>query len=160
MIVALPFPPSDLSGHNNGQWWDKNKVVASYRAEAFHLTRAAQRAAGYKVPASGDIAVLFTFYPPDNRGDRVNYPNRMKPQIDGVAEALGVNDKRFLPFFRFCENVKPGSVEARVIPMFMAEQIENLWREMLDSAIKERPENDATTSSPASPETLSRSAAS
>jgi hypothetical protein len=45
----------------------------------------------------GDIRVSVTFYPPNKRGDRVNFPNRMKPYWDGIADALKVNDSRFLP---------------------------------------------------------------
>jgi hypothetical protein len=52
-----------------------------------------------------------TFYPPDRRGDRTNYPNRCKPYFDGIADALCVNDRRFLPSFHFAEPVK----DARVV---------------------------------------------
>lgn len=44
-----------------------------------------------------DIAVSVEFYPADRRGDRMNYWNRMKPIFDGIADGLGVNDKRFTP---------------------------------------------------------------
>jgi crossover junction endodeoxyribonuclease RusA len=51
------------------------------------------------------------FVPANNRGDRINYPNRMKPYFDGIADALGVNDKRFVPFFIFAQPEAPGRVE-------------------------------------------------
>jgi len=51
-----------------------------------------------------------TFYPPDRRGDRTNYPNRMKPYFDGIADALGVNDRRFVPAYHFAEPVKDAKV--------------------------------------------------
>jgi hypothetical protein len=54
--------------------------------------------------------VSVTFYPPNKRGDRVNYPNRCKPIFDGIADALKVNDKRFLPSFHFAEPVKNARV--------------------------------------------------
>lgn len=111
MRVVLPFPPSDLSGHNNGSWYDKKRIIATYRAEAFHLTKQEKRNSGFIVPAEGDILIAFYFYPPDDRSDRVNFANRLKPQIDGIAEALGVNDKRFLPSYHFMGIDKPGRVE-------------------------------------------------
>lgn len=114
MKLELPFPPSDLSGHNNGHYHVKAKIVASYRAEAFHLTRAAKRAQDYQVPPEGDIAISFLFVPPNNLGDRVNFANRLKPQIDGIAEALGVNDKRFLPCYHYAAPGKPGRVEVEI----------------------------------------------
>lgn len=115
MKFALPFPPSSLSGHNNGHWRKNSRLVATYRAEAFHLARAARMAVGYVTPADGDIGIVFTFYPPNNRGDRLNYPNRIKCQVDGIAEALGVNDKRFLPAYAFGEAAKPGRVEVEIL---------------------------------------------
>lgn len=105
-MIELPFPPSSLSGHNDGNRWTKAPIVAKHRLWAKQATLAARPA----VPATGDIRVSTTFYPPDNRGDRINFPNRMKPYFDGIADALGVNDKRFLPTYHFAEPVKEGRV--------------------------------------------------
>jgi hypothetical protein len=33
------------------------------------------------------------FFPPDQRSDRTNFPNGMKPIFDGIADALKVNDR-------------------------------------------------------------------
>lgn len=106
-MIELPFPPSSLSGHNNGAWYNKSRIVATHRAWAFHATKAAKPS----VPQDGDIHICFRFVPPDRRGDRTNYPNRLKPYIDGIAEALRVNDRRFLPSYQFAEPEKPGRVE-------------------------------------------------
>ncbi len=76
MIVSLPFPPAALSGHTKGHWSDNAKLVATLRAEAFHLTRNAMKREGCNIPAKGDILLCIRFYPPDNRGDRLNFPNR------------------------------------------------------------------------------------
>jgi hypothetical protein len=102
-VIELPWPPSTLSGHAKGHWRGKAAVTAKYRGWAKDATRAAKIAAP---TGSGDIRVLITFYPPDRRGDRVNFPNRMKPYFDGIAEALKVNDSRFLPSYQFAEPVK------------------------------------------------------
>jgi len=109
-MIVLPFPPSSLSGHAKGHWRSKSSPTAKHRAWAY----AAAKAAGYAPQPSGDISIHVTFYPPDRRGDRVNFPNRMKPYFDGIADALGVNDNRFLPHFHFCEPQKPGRVEVRI----------------------------------------------
>ena len=61
------------------------------------------------VPETGDIRISVTFYPPDRRGDRLNYPIRMKAYWDGIADALGVNDRRFLPVYHFAEPVSNAS---------------------------------------------------
>lgn len=106
-MIVLPFPPASLSGQASGSWQKKAPIVKSHRLAA----RVATKKARYNLPADGDIQVHVTFYPPDRRGDRCNFPNRMKPYFDGIADGLGVNDRRFVPNFHFCEPVKPGRVE-------------------------------------------------
>lgn len=106
MSIELPFPPSSLSGHNTGHWRSKSGVVAKHRDWA----RKAALAARPQIPARGDIRVITTFFPPDRRGDRINFPNRMKPYFDGIADALKVNDSRFVPTYHFAEPVKGGRV--------------------------------------------------
>ena len=64
-----------------------------------------------RAPADGDIVVTIRFVPPDRRGDRTNYPNRCKPIFDGLADAMKVNDRRFLPAYQFAEPEKPGRLE-------------------------------------------------
>ena len=106
-MIVLPFPSSALEGHNNGNRYAKAPVVRQHREWA----RLATLAAKPKVSAEGDITVTVRFVPPNNRGDRINYPIRLKPIYDGIADALGVNDKRFVPMFIFAEPEAPGRVE-------------------------------------------------
>jgi hypothetical protein len=108
--IELPWPPSSLSGHNTGHWRAKSAIVAKHREWAKLATLAAHTAA----PADGDIRLIVTFYPPNRRGDRVNFANRMKPFFDGIADALKVNDSRFLPAYQFAEPVKGGRVVVRI----------------------------------------------
>ena len=105
--IELPFPSSKLSGHHNAHWRLLQPVKKQHREWACMATLAEKRV----VPETGDIPVSVTFYPPDNRGDRCNYPNRCKPYFDGIADALKVNDRRFLPTYHFAEPVK----DARVV---------------------------------------------
>lgn len=109
-MIVLPFPPSALSGHAKGHWRGKSTVTSKWRAWAF----AAAKEAKAQAPATGDIIVRVRFIPPDRRGDRVNFPNRCKPIFDGIADALKVNDQRFLPVFEFAEPCKPGRVEIQI----------------------------------------------
>lgn len=108
-MIELPFPPAALSGHNTGHWNEKAKTIAQYREWA----RIATLAAKPDIPATGDIVVSMLFIPPDNRGDRVNFPIRAKPIFDGIADALKVNDSRFLPRFLFGKPEKRSRVEVR-----------------------------------------------
>ena len=105
-MIVLPFPPASLSGHNKGHWRAKNAIVAKHREWA----RLATLAAGVVVPDAGDIRITMAFYPPNRRGDRLNYANRAKPYFDGIADALKVNDRRFVPSYLYGEPVKGGKV--------------------------------------------------
>lgn len=110
--IELPWPPSSLSGHAKGNWHAKAGVTAKHRLWAKNATLAANIAAP---EGAGDIRCVVTFYPPNRRGDRVNYANRMKPFFDGIADALKINDSRFLPAYYFAEPVKgPGKVTVQI----------------------------------------------
>lgn len=108
IVVELPFPPAALSGHANGNGrWRKVALTKQLRSEARRLTEAQ---GWIELPPKGDIPISVLFMPPDGRGDRWNMPARAKAQIDGIADALGVNDRRFLPSISFGGPEKPGKV--------------------------------------------------
>jgi hypothetical protein len=109
-VIVLPFPPASLSGHAKGHWRSKSGPTAKHREWA----RVATLAAKPDVPGTGDIPIVVRFIPPDWRGDRVNFANRVKPYFDGIADALGVNDSRFLPTYQFHAPEKPGRVEVEL----------------------------------------------
>jgi crossover junction endodeoxyribonuclease RusA len=109
-LIELPFPPASLSGHNTGHWRKKSAIVAKHREWAIKATLAIRNRLSINLADNSDIRIGITFYPPDRRGDRCNYPNRMKPYLDGIADALCVNDRRFLPTYHFAEPVKNARV--------------------------------------------------
>lgn len=118
MMIELPFPPASLSGHakGNGQW-RKIKQTKELRALAKAEAGKVQWPDfGDHKPytAEGDITVHITFVPPTKQGDRLNFLTRAKPLLDGVADALGVNDARFVPKPYYCAPEKPGRVEIRI----------------------------------------------
>lgn len=106
-MITLPFPSSKLSGQHNAHHWVTRPIINAHRENAAEKAKEA----GIVVPDDGDIRIHVRFIPPDRRGDRVNFPNRMKPYFDGIADALGINDSRFLPSYEFCEPQRPGRVE-------------------------------------------------
>lgn len=110
--IILPWPPASLSGHAEGHWKAKAAATKQHREWA----RLATLAAKITAPAEGDIGVSITFIPPNRRSDRTNFANRVKPYVDGIADAMGVNDRRFLPSYAYLEPEKPGRVEFRIAP--------------------------------------------
>lgn len=114
MRVEFPWPPAILSGHAKGYWRGKSNVTRKFRHQAWALAMQVEKP---EFDLTGDIYVRVTFTPPDNRSDRTNYYNRCKPILDGLADALKVNDKRFVPIMdadSFCEPEKPGKVTVEV----------------------------------------------
>jgi Holliday junction resolvase RusA-like endonuclease len=111
-MITLPWPPASLSSNARGHWATKSRATKKYRAEAALCTMAAKPI----VPAEGEIALTIRFVPPHNRGDVVNYPALLKAGLDGVADALKVNDKRFAPQYLYAPAEKPGRVEITVTP--------------------------------------------
>lgn len=106
--IELPWPPASLSGHakGNGQW----RKIADTKKHREWAHNATLDAGPFVLPEAGDIAIRIRFEPPNRRGDRVNFPNRVKPLIDGIAQALKVNDSRFLPSYEFGDVVPGGRV--------------------------------------------------
>jgi crossover junction endodeoxyribonuclease RusA len=109
-VIVLPFPSSKLSGHNNAHHWVTRPVTNQHREWAKNATLSAKPS----VASEGDIGLHVHFIPPDRRGDRTNYWNRCKAYFDGIAEALKINDARFLPSMSFGRPEKPGRVEIEI----------------------------------------------
>ena len=96
MIVKLPFPDATMfPNRKNGRFWAAtNKIKELQKDEAYWLTKKA----GKFVEPEGNIPLSLLFLTPDKRHrDTDNMLAAAKHILDGMAEALGVNDKRFKP---------------------------------------------------------------
>jgi crossover junction endodeoxyribonuclease RusA len=92
--LELPWPPKALSPNaRHGHWGSRSKPVARYRAYCRFATLGVTRG---RQAMDAPLRVELEFRPPDRRErDEDNLLARMKSGLDGVADALGVNDKRF-----------------------------------------------------------------
>lgn len=108
----LPWPPKILSPNARAHWAAKNKAVKLYREDCAWLTKAA----GLKVDWDGTVHAFITFYPPDRRHrDDDNLIAAFKSGRDGVAQALGIDDKRLrIHPWLSDEVVKGGAVKVRL----------------------------------------------
>lgn len=92
--VILPWPPQELSPNHKKKVHHLilQRIVRNYRATARILTHeAAQKLRIRNVV--GTVNIEFHFYPPDNsRRDEDNLLASMKAGIDGIADAICVND--------------------------------------------------------------------
>lgn len=93
LCITLPWPPTELSPNKRLHWARLAKFKAKYR-EACRIETLRQL--DCRRPQLGDrLAVLFQFLPPDRRSyDRDNLTARIKAGIDGMCDALGIDDKR------------------------------------------------------------------
>lgn len=92
MRLTLPWPPAELSPNARVHWAAKSRAAKSYRRACAMLARQA----GVLSLPDGRLHVLIEFVPPDRRQrDRDNMLASIKSGLDGLAEALGVNDSRF-----------------------------------------------------------------
>jgi crossover junction endodeoxyribonuclease RusA len=90
--LILPWPSRDLSPNARVHWARKGKAAKKYRADCHLLTKAA----GITITWDGPAHLWITFYPPDKRArDDDNLIASFKSGRDGIADALGIDDKRF-----------------------------------------------------------------
>ncbi len=109
MILILPWPSKDLSPNSRVHWRARHRAAKAYR-KACHLVTVASR---FQVP-DGDLALRIEFCPPDRRArDDDNLIASFKSGRDGIAEALGIDDKRFKTLASVSDEVVKGG-EVRV----------------------------------------------
>jgi len=102
-VVTLPWPPRQLNPNVAVHRAQLSRVTKKARKEGFLLMRSAMAKQDPIDPSKivGKVRISYLFAPPDNRArDDDNFIRCMKPYRDGIAEALGVDDK----IFRTCES--------------------------------------------------------
>ena len=112
-VVFLPWPPKELSPNASIHWAKKAKFKKAYRHDCWALALEAS----LKAPEGPEkIRLEITFYPPDKRHrDADNMVAAIKSGLDGLADALRVNDRLFLPTFIFSDEPK-GQIVVKINP--------------------------------------------
>jgi crossover junction endodeoxyribonuclease RusA len=107
--VTLSWPHKDLSPNARVHWARKAQLVKLERADAGWRTVCAL---GTSVkPKWPSATVSMTFCPPDKRRrDKDNLIASMKAANDGISDALGVDDSRFVSTYQMGSPVKGGAV--------------------------------------------------
>jgi crossover junction endodeoxyribonuclease RusA len=94
--LVFPWPPRALSPNARLHWGQVAQTKAAYLHDCWVITKES----GIKVPDTlglGSLHLWLTFYPPDRRHrDDDNMIAAFKAGRDGLARALGINDKRFV----------------------------------------------------------------
>lgn len=112
MVVTLPWPPAVLNPNDRSHWSKKRKVAANYRTACAWIVKAEKP----QQQPEGKLILELDFYPPDRRRrDDDNMIAAFKSGRDGIADALGVDDRRFLCRPRVMDEIG-GMVKARIYP--------------------------------------------
>lgn len=122
MKVVLAWPDKRLSPNARLHWRAKvgpkqaAKIAAGW---ATYASRGFQEARQALQASDGPIPIEIRFYPPDRRHrDDDNMIGAFKCARDAIADALGVNDRRFRPHYIFADADAPGRVEVSFPPHY------------------------------------------
>lgn len=112
--IELPWPPRELSPNARPHWAQLAKAKKQYRLLCFVLARRAGVRGGM-VTADKRLRVAMTFYPPVKRHrDKDNLLASMKAALDGLADALLVDDRQFDPVVTIADCRKGGVVKVEL----------------------------------------------
>ena len=116
-LIRLSWPTRPLWQNTRCHWSKRDRATSAHRKEAWTLALEQ----GVKKIETERPYLTFAFHPPDRRSrDLQNMPATVKAAIDGISDAMGIDDKHFL--FRwpmeFSEVVPGGCVmiEVRACP--------------------------------------------
>lgn len=111
--VIFPWPPKELSQNARNHWAVKARIKKQYRQICWVLALEAKLSAPTSV--NDPIYLRVSFFQPDRRHrDEDNMISAMKSGLDGLADALKVNDRRFKCTWEFPEEVK-GQVNVELL---------------------------------------------
>lgn len=98
MKITLPYPPMELMPNkaNGKHWAQTSKVKGASKLAAFMLTKSALIT--QSVVIRDTVPLTITFVQSDKRHrDLDGCLSASKAALDGVAEALKINDRQFEP---------------------------------------------------------------
>ena len=94
--IVFGWPPSDLSPNKRLHWAKLATAKKEYRKNCLSASREQLKKYSKLNNLPERLVLEMTFIPPDRRSyDRDNLVARMKSGIDGLSDALRINDKRF-----------------------------------------------------------------
>jgi crossover junction endodeoxyribonuclease RusA len=94
--VTLGWPSVDLSPNARVHWATLARAKKHARNEAYFQVWQARAHWLYLPKRELSVSAQVTFYPPNaNRRDVDNFIARIKPHLDGIADAIGVDDSKW-----------------------------------------------------------------
>jgi len=116
--LTLPWPDPHLSPNARVHWASKAKAASAARERAGFsaLAQGWSARSATRLPSDAYLHLWIDFYPPTRRHrDDDNLLSSFKPYRDGLSDALGINDMRFISHPRVHPApVKGGLVKVRL----------------------------------------------
>jgi crossover junction endodeoxyribonuclease RusA len=114
--LILPWPARVLHPNARPHWAQRMKAARKARTDARLLTLAARHKFAPNPLPDGPLHLWLTFYPPNrHKRDDDGLIAAFKAQRDGIADALGVDDARFVSHPILSDIVRPrGEVAVRI----------------------------------------------
>lgn len=112
--LSLPWPDRRLSPNARVHWRAKYQATAAAKAVSYYLAREqiGRQKFGWERPH-----LTWQFCPPSRRRyDVDNLIAQHKAAQDGIADALGVDDSKFISTYSMGEPVKGGAVLVTIAP--------------------------------------------
>ena len=112
--IVMPWPDSALSQNKRVHWTKRASATRSARKLASGLAMEA----GLHLYHDKSPRLIFSFFPPDNRRrDLSNMPATQKAAIDGISDAMKVDDSQFRCVWPevFSPILKPARVLIKVV---------------------------------------------
>lgn len=108
--IKLPWPAKALHSNARVHWAVKAGAASKARKEAWLMATQAG------LPCWPEASILIEYWPPSRRGDPQNVPSSLKSAIDGIADAMGCDDRCFKVDYPtvFAGTKKGGEVVFRV----------------------------------------------
>lgn len=115
MNIELPYPHKALWPNGRAHWAAKGKQTKLHRAWAYALAKSSLPVCfqhnGEPIP----VHIAIYAKPRGQMPDADNVLASCKAYLDGIADALGVNDNVFVPQpVQFLGRSKFGSIEVRI----------------------------------------------
>ena len=112
--IAIPWPDRALHPNSRKHWSVKAKAARKARHDAAIIAKSANW--HRREWPEGRLHVWIDGYAPDRRRrDHDGFLSSLKPWLDGIADAMGVDDSRFVPHPHIkSETRKPGEVRIRI----------------------------------------------
>lgn len=112
--IVLSWPDRALHPNARAHWARKSKAAKAARGAAYWLAcEAGAKSAEF---GPGRLQVWIDGYAPDRRRrDADGLLSSLKPALDGIADAMGTDDRWFVPHPWIKDEVrKPGEVRIRI----------------------------------------------